>query len=379
MSWLGLYAPAPTIEGIWDQCTATAQAAQGPHEDRTLTQLWADIAAALLLNQSLAENHIFAPAPDPTATADVPGSSGVPDSNSPSPYSTPHMAKDGGAPTPSSPRPNDEGTGAESGGGAWEPQEVPGAPIPANSPAAPILRHLAHLPTKPGHTPTPLFLPEEPTAIPGEESVDDIPEPPCCDPRLIPVFDDPDYSEPAAFREPDVRNSPEWIPNARPPRLITAPEVGSAQQLHPNSAADPILESSNTAQWPPLPTVMPIVLILALSMLGATDEPAWMEGAGSISMEVAKSLASSAPSLYRLLVDPLTGNPLDIAPDHYRVSKTMQTALRIRDEHCQFPGCMAKACTAQIDHIKSFDSGGSTSRNILECCASTIPTQTFQG
>ena len=61
MSWLSIYAPAPTIEGIWDQCTLTAQAAQGPHEQRTLTQLRADVAAALLLNQSMAHNNIHTP------------------------------------------------------------------------------------------------------------------------------------------------------------------------------------------------------------------------------------------------------------------------------------------------------------------------------
>ncbi|MGP9502963.1 DUF222 domain-containing protein, partial [Specibacter sp. AOP5-B1-6] len=62
MSWLSLYAPAPTVEAIWAQATLTAQAAQGPHEERTLTQLRADVAAALLLNQSMAENQIYAPA-----------------------------------------------------------------------------------------------------------------------------------------------------------------------------------------------------------------------------------------------------------------------------------------------------------------------------
>ncbi|MHA7269325.1 HNH endonuclease signature motif containing protein [Arthrobacter sp. HLT1-20] len=73
MSWLSLYAPAPTVEGIWDQCTLTAQGVQGPHESRTLTQLRADVAAALLLNQALADNQLFAPLPPTrgTATADA--------------------------------------------------------------------------------------------------------------------------------------------------------------------------------------------------------------------------------------------------------------------------------------------------------------------
>ncbi|UIK88589.1 HNH endonuclease signature motif containing protein [Arthrobacter polaris] len=34
--------------------------------------------------------------------------------------------------------------------------------------------------------------------------------------------------------------------------------------------------------------------------------------------------------------------------------------LRIRDEYCQFPGCTAKASTAEIDHLTSFNSGGPT-------------------
>lgn len=58
MSWLRPYAPAPTVEGICDQCAA---AAQRPHEARTLSQWRVDIASAMLLNQSLAENRMFVP------------------------------------------------------------------------------------------------------------------------------------------------------------------------------------------------------------------------------------------------------------------------------------------------------------------------------
>lgn len=58
MSWLRPYAPAPTVEGIWEQWAA---AAQRPHEARTLSQWRVDIASAMLLNQSLAENRMFVP------------------------------------------------------------------------------------------------------------------------------------------------------------------------------------------------------------------------------------------------------------------------------------------------------------------------------
>lgn len=62
MSSLGLYAPDPSLEGIWYQCRAAAQTTQVPHGDCALSQLRADIAAAQPLKQSLAGNRIFAPA-----------------------------------------------------------------------------------------------------------------------------------------------------------------------------------------------------------------------------------------------------------------------------------------------------------------------------
>ena len=103
MSWLGFYAPSPTVEGIWEQCTAAAQAAQGPHENRTLTQLRVDVAAALLLNQGLAANQIHAPAPTPV------------------PYRAVHEPETASAQTvPAVPAPPDSGTGHP--GSPWQPR-----------------------------------------------------------------------------------------------------------------------------------------------------------------------------------------------------------------------------------------------------------------
>lgn len=65
MSWHSVFAAAPTVEGLWEQCTATAQAAQRPHEERTLSQLRVDVAATMHLNKSLEGNQIYAPATSP--------------------------------------------------------------------------------------------------------------------------------------------------------------------------------------------------------------------------------------------------------------------------------------------------------------------------
>ena len=50
MAWLSAYLPADQAAGIWNGITATARALQSPTEDRTMTQLRADVAAKLLLS-----------------------------------------------------------------------------------------------------------------------------------------------------------------------------------------------------------------------------------------------------------------------------------------------------------------------------------------
>ncbi|WP_285243614.1 HNH endonuclease signature motif containing protein, partial [Pseudarthrobacter sp. fls2-241-R2A-127] len=49
MAWLSLYLPGDTACAIWNRTTATARGLQAATEERTLTQLRADVAASLLL------------------------------------------------------------------------------------------------------------------------------------------------------------------------------------------------------------------------------------------------------------------------------------------------------------------------------------------
>ncbi|MDR7160852.1 HNH endonuclease [Arthrobacter sp. BE255] len=56
MAWLSAYLPADQAAGIWNGVTAAARALQGPAEDRTMTQLRADVAAKLLLSAGFASS-----------------------------------------------------------------------------------------------------------------------------------------------------------------------------------------------------------------------------------------------------------------------------------------------------------------------------------
>ncbi len=370
MSWLSFYAPAPTVEGIWDQCTATAQAAQGPHESRTLAQLRLDVAAAMLLNQSLAENDIYAPSrwnvPEP---AGAPGRRKVnfePNLDVPS-------CDTASVPTPT-PTPTGDVTTSTDG----LSNETEGVASARSYPERKSLQETG------GRSPQGLQNQSNShpgASAPGPVAADESDDPGFDEGRRywwmypwnIPVFDDPDYRD-SNFKEPDPRNEPDWIPGAAPPTLNPLPgfreqtvEQSGRDSTQPGTSETTFLgAASHHPPWPPLPRVLPIVVVPVLSMLGATTEPAWMEGVGPISIEVAKELTANAPSLYRLLVDPIHGKPLDIAPESYRITKALRTMIRVRDEYCQFPGCTAKACSSEIDHIRAFEAGGETTLDNLE-------------
>ncbi|POH73781.1 HNH endonuclease signature motif containing protein [Arthrobacter glacialis] len=342
MSWLSLYAPAATIEGIWDQCTLTAQAAQGPHEPRTLTQLRADVAAALLLNQSLSRNNIHTP------------------------------------PTPTSGTPYSDGWGATAAGNA----DVHGSSLGNSQDCGQATDSSADM----GFPSTAVRVPE--TSPIAEPRFIQIETDPCAGAPFpdtdtgryripgtsIPVFEDPDYQDPG-FKDPDDRSHPDWHPNATPPPLIpaTATATEADRTAYPPRVDD--------AQWPsgindaadycgidgpPMPRATVLVTVPALSLLGHINAPAVLEGYGPISVEVANRLLAGSTSFYRVLTDPISNEPLDLAPDTYRVGKAMRFMLRGRDHYCQFPGCTAKASLAELDHILPWESGGKTAAGNLE-------------
>lgn len=339
MSWLSLYAPSPTVEGIWDQCTLTAQAAQGVHEERTLKQLRADVAATLLLNQSMAQNNIYAPPTPALAEAIVPA-----------------------------PASNEGSSKAVTSGSTDCGSEIPAQLSYVSDSYDDVEEELSRL------------LPSEAELC----SEGAFPDPGRGEmifaANQLPSFEDPDYSEPA-FREPDIRNGPDWIDTANPPQLLPMPQLQSnspaqgpgypsaqmGSSTEGKTASSSAFFAPSAERWPPLPQAMPIVVVPLLSLLGSTNEPAWMEGAGPISMDVAKRLMDQAPSLYRVITDPISNKPLDCAPQQYRITKAMRTMLRIRDEYCQFPGCTAKAAYTEVDHIRRFGSGGLTIFDNLEC------------
>lgn len=111
----------------------------------------------------------------------------------------------------------------------------------------------------------------------------------------------------------------------------------------------------------PAPRAQVLITVPALSLLGATDEPAMLDGHGPIPPSMARRLvAGGADSFYRVLTDPRDGAPLEIGRTSYRVPKALRQWLRLRDGKCPFPGCNNLSLDNDADHLLAWADGGTT-------------------
>ncbi|MDR6415782.1 DUF222 domain-containing protein [Pseudarthrobacter sulfonivorans] len=137
--------------------------------------------------------------------------------------------------------------------------------------------------------------------------------------------------------------------------VFAAALLGSGNQGSNGSA-----EGSDPGQVPP-PRAEVLVTVPVFSLLGATDEPAMLDGYGPIPASMARDLvANGADSFYRVLIDPRDGAPLEIGRSSYRLSKAMRQWLRLRDGKCPFPGCSNNSLYNEADHILAWAKGGTT-------------------
>jgi hypothetical protein len=102
-----------------------------------------------------------------------------------------------------------------------------------------------------------------------------------------------------------------------------------------------------------------------LSLLGQSREPAILEGFGPIDIETARRLCAGAPSITRLLTDPVRGTVLEMDARQYRPSAALRRWLGIQQVTCDFPGCGRRAANCDLDHTEAWSDGGRTSAGNL--------------
>ncbi|WP_415502181.1 DUF222 domain-containing protein, partial [Arthrobacter ulcerisalmonis] len=113
-----------------------------------------------------------------------------------------------------------------------------------------------------------------------------------------------------------------------------------------------------------------LVTVPVFSLLGLTEEPGEVDGFGPVPASVARRLvADGAQSLYRVLVDPRDGVPLELGRTRYRLSEGLKRWIRLRDGGCTFPGCSNQCLDNENDHLTAWADGGGTGvRNLGQVC-----------
>ncbi|NHC13057.1 DUF222 domain-containing protein [Motilibacter deserti] len=100
------------------------------------------------------------------------------------------------------------------------------------------------------------------------------------------------------------------------------------------------------------------------TLLGLSERPGELAGYGPIPAPVVRELASDG-AWKRWLVEPQTGELLDVGATTYRPSARLAAFVTARDRTCRGPGSGQPADQSDLDHIEPYD-GANTKRDNLQ-------------
>lgn len=95
------------------------------------------------------------------------------------------------------------------------------------------------------------------------------------------------------------------------------------------------------------------------SELPTGPPPPWLEWFGDIPTTTAQRLACDA-DVWRIVLDPASGQPVDVGRAHRLVPHWIRKALWARDRRCRFPGCHAPTAWTDAHHLNPWQYGGRT-------------------
>ncbi len=152
--------------------------------------------------------------------------------------------------------------------------------------------------------------------------------------------------------------------------LRGADEVRTHAQLRTDGLVDLLLDrEGDTAEKARGIRANIAVAVPVMTLLGRSDEAAELRGYGPIDNATARRLTAEAPSLLRILTDPITGQRLSVGRDRYKIPADLRAAVVLDDEICRFPGCTRPADRCDLDHTVDWARGGETSlSNLAALC-----------
>jgi hypothetical protein len=150
-------------------------------------------------------------------------------------------------------------------------------------------------------------------------------------------------------------------------QLAAAPaESRTRAQLKADTLAD-LLTGDGTAHR--VRATVSLTIPLATLLDPGNPDPATLDGRIPIDPQTARRLAADAPSLARILTDPISGVPVALDRRQYRIPADLKRWLTARHPTCVFPGCARPAPGCDLDHTTPWARGGTTSaRNLAPLC-----------
>ena len=154
---------------------------------------------------------------------------------------------------------------------------------------------------------------------------------------------------------------------------VPLPDSRSVDELRADLLCDLALSAQPVGHGDGLEAIVATVQVAVpvLTLIGDRDggdsEPAKLAGHGPIDADTARRLTAAAPGWDRVLTHPISGAVLTV--DRYRPSEELRRHLRVRDEHCRFPGCSVSTTRADLDHTIDAALGGATTEaNLAHLC-----------
>jgi hypothetical protein len=183
----------------------------------------------------------------------------------------------------------------------------------------------------------------------------------------------PDHRGPDA-RGPDHRDPDDYEPDEDPDGGRAGPVIADPRgRAGPGGADEPRVRwgKRGLRRRGRDRTVVNIVIDLP-TLLGLADNPARLDGYGTIPAALARRIAADA-AWRRMITDPITRRLLDRSPTTYRPGDQLAAYVRARDLTCDHPGCTKPAESCQLDHDNPFnltdpDGGRTTAEELTPRC-----------
>lgn len=108
------------------------------------------------------------------------------------------------------------------------------------------------------------------------------------------------------------------------------------------------------------------VTVAASTLAGLDDLPGELSGHGPIPASLARAVAADPSGTWRRLLTDDAGALLDYGRRAYRPPAELARHVAARDRTCRFPTCNLPASTCEVDHVRSWQEGGTTAAANLQ-------------